>query len=416
MPTSNTIPNPSRTKRLHTRNLCRGSNRDCLDEVPIILLRVQVVLCKDLNPKDRNGSRDSSHLRSFVTVSYLGKRFQTPAFKHIHDELKDATFHFPICTSLVLKPGILKLVVWDKDVIRNKYLGEYSLPIDPWSKETGFAFDDPSNKVRHPTTEDQGGDFTPPQQLSASLVSSRPTTTAHGSICFKAGFVHPNFPGPGKILTDLVRAFPLSGSGHIGVVVLQIFDARDLLKWPNVTRTGWDVDPFVRVSTGDKVVGITRVIQHSQNPVWHEQLDFPVGESDKSILLTVFDRDKFTHNDYIGEAEIMISKLSGPLENVFKAGFYPDDLPAMHKFELSLTKTKKGRDYKTPKITVRASYQPYGTLWDHVCDMDLTRKISSGEPTPIPKSPSATLPIETIDPSSPTQTLLHCAPPRAITM
>ncbi|KAH8977927.1 hypothetical protein EDB86DRAFT_2816577 [Lactarius hatsudake] len=133
MSSSNTITNLSRTKRHHTCILCRGSSGDHLDETPIIIFRVQVILCNDLGTKDYNGSHDT-----FVTVSYLGKRFQTPVFKRSHDELKDATFHFPICTSLVLKPSTLELVVWNKDVIRNKYLGECSLPVDPWSKETGF--------------------------------------------------------------------------------------------------------------------------------------------------------------------------------------------------------------------------------------------------------------------------------------
>ncbi|KAI9439588.1 hypothetical protein H4582DRAFT_1537604 [Lactarius indigo] len=398
---SNTVPNPSRTKRLHTRILGHGSSRDYLDKAPIIILRVQVVSCKDLGAKDRNVSRDSSRLRSFVTVSYLGKRFRTPVFKRIHDELKDATFHFPICTSLVLKPGMLELVVWDKDIIRNKYLGECLLPIDPWSKETGFAFDDPDNKL-----------------LSVALVSPRSNKTTHGSISFKAGFVHPpNSPDPGKTLINLVRAFPLPDKGHIGIVVLQIFDAKDLPESPNVTRTGWDVDPFVKVSVDGKVVGTTRVIQHSRNPVWYEQLDFPVGDSDKPILLTVFDRDRFTPNDYIGQAEIKISELSGLPKNDFKAGLYPDDLPTMREFRRPLVSKKKGQgwEYKTPEITVRASYQPYEKLWDHVCNMDLTRKVSSVEPTPIPTSLRTTVPTETIDPSSSTQTP-HPAQPRAITI
>ncbi|KAH8991229.1 C2 domain-containing protein [Lactarius akahatsu] len=379
MSSSNTITNPSRTKRHHTCILCRGNSGDHLDETPIIIFRVQVILCNDLGTKGYNGSHDTSRLRSFVTVSYLGKRFQTPVFKRSHDELKDATFHFPICTSLVLKPSTLELVVWNKDVIRNKYLGECSLPVDPWSKETGFAFDDPSN-----------------ERLSVTLVSSRPTTTAHGSICFKAGFVHPNSPASGRTLIDLVRAFPLSDNGHIGIVVLEICSAKDLPNWPNVTHTGWDVDPFVKVSTGNKVVGTTRVIKHSRYPVWNQQLDFPVRQSDKSIRLAVFDWDRFTYDDYIGEAEINISEFSEPVKNVFKVGLYPDDLPTMREFELPLNPVKKpGRVYKThPVIKFRASYQPYGKLWNHVCDMDLTRKTSRGEPTSVPRSPGPASPTD----------------------
>ncbi|KAH9037349.1 hypothetical protein EDB84DRAFT_1437479 [Lactarius hengduanensis] len=358
MSSSKTIPNPSRTKRHHTCILCRGSSGDHLDEAPIIIFRVQVVLCNDLGTKDYNGSRDNtSRLRSFVTVSYLGKRFQTPVFKRSHDELNDATFHFPICTSLVLKPSTLELVVWNKDVIRNKYLGECSLPIDPWSKETGFAFDDPSNEPALST---------------------------------------PNSPDSGRTLIDLVRAFPLSDNGHIGIVVLEICSAKDLPNWPNVTHTGWDVDPFVKVSTGNKVVGTTRVIKHSRYPVWNQQLDFPVRQSDKSIRLAVFDWDRFTYNDYIGEAEINICEFSEPAKNVLKVGLYPDEFPTMRTFELALKPVKKpGGVYKThPVIKFRASYQPYGKLWDHVCDMDLTRKTSRGEPTSVPRSPGPASPTD----------------------
>ncbi|KAH8977928.1 hypothetical protein EDB86DRAFT_2997121 [Lactarius hatsudake] len=183
--------------------------------------------------------------------------------------------------------------------------------------------------------------------------------TAHGSICFKAGFGEHD---------RLVRAFPLSDNGHIGIVVLEICSAKDLPNWPNV-------------------VGTTRVIKHSRYPVWNQQLDFPVRQSDKSIRLAVFDWDRFTDN---------ISEFSEPVKNVFKVGLYPDDLPTMREFELPLKPVKKlGRVYKThPVIRFRASYQPYGKLWDHVCDMDLTRKTSRGEPTPVPRSPGPASPTD----------------------
>ena len=42
-----------------------------------------------------------------------------------------------------------------------------------------------------------------------------------------------------------------------------------------VTRTGWDMDPFVVISFGKKVFR-TRVIRHSLNPNWDEKLLFHV--------------------------------------------------------------------------------------------------------------------------------------------
>ncbi len=111
----------------------------------------------------------------------------------------------------------------------------------------------------------------------------------------------------------------------------------------------------MKVSTENKVVGTTRVIQHSRNPVWYQQLEFPVRKSDLSLSLrlTVFDRDKFTLNDYVGEAEIKISTLleRPAKDDDLNSGLYPDDLPTMRKFERPLTPVKKpGREYKTPPM------------------------------------------------------------------
>src|SRR6266702_2723817 len=179
MASSNTVLGPSRTTRHHTRILSSGTSRDSSspypDEAyPVVILRVQILSCHNLEPKDRNGHSDpcvrlplvlfrallnrpspphrSSRSCSFVIVSVFGKRFQTPVCKRELNpvyEAKDATFDFPFYTSLVFKLGTLKFVVWDKDIIRNNYLGEHSLPIDHWVKGTTLPFDDPGNEVRH---------------------------------------------------------------------------------------------------------------------------------------------------------------------------------------------------------------------------------------------------------------------------
>ncbi|KAI9449829.1 C2 domain-containing protein [Lactarius psammicola] len=367
MASSNTVPKPSRATQLHTLILGRGSNRDSFPYPdgprPVVILRVQVASCQKLEAKGRNG-----YIDPFVTVSFWGKRFQTPVCKRNLNpvyEAKHATFDFPVYTSLVFKLGTLEFVVWDKNIIRNNYLGEYSLPIDRLFKGTTFACDGPDNQVRG----DQSREFAP-QPLSVDLVSSRPTTTVRGTMTIKVGIVHPlnstglpNSERTYKPLIDLVRALPHSDKEHVGIVVLRIYGAKDLPKWPNVTHTGWDVDPFVKVSIGKKVVGSTGIIQHSRNPVWFHQLDFPVRESDLSlpIRLTVFDWDRFTYDDYIGEAEIeSISTLIGwPAINDLNTGLYPDDLLNMPQFELPLVPVKKpGRVYKTtPMITFRSHGQ-----------------------------------------------------------
>lgn len=73
--------------------------------------------------------------------------------------------------------------------------------------------------------------------------------------------------------------------------------AKNLPRWRNMTRTGWDMDPFCIVSFGQKVFR-TRVIRHSRNPVWDERLFFHVKRHEHAfqILFTLFDWDKISSN------------------------------------------------------------------------------------------------------------------------
>lgn len=91
-------------------------------------------------------------LSSFVTVSVLSTRFQTPVCKRTLSPVyaaKDATFDFPIYMSLADKLGVLEFVIWDKDMLKKEYMGEHALPLDEWFKGTAFGFDDPDNQVCH---------------------------------------------------------------------------------------------------------------------------------------------------------------------------------------------------------------------------------------------------------------------------
>ena len=68
-----------------------------------------------------------------------------------------------------------------------------------------------------------------------------------------------------------------------------------------VTRTGWDMDPFVVVSFSKKIFR-TRVIRHSLNPTWDEKLLFHVRryETTFSVHFAVLDWDKLSSNDHVG--------------------------------------------------------------------------------------------------------------------
>ncbi|KAH8991225.1 C2 domain-containing protein [Lactarius akahatsu] len=327
-----------------SRTVTRGGNRDPSSvETPVVVLRVQVLSCHDLKAKDRSGYSDP-----YAIVSILGKQFYTPVCKRNLNpvyEPKDATFDFPIYVSQVNMLGTLDFAVWDKDLVRDDFLGKYSLPVHQWFRGTAFAFNDRNNLP-----------------FSVRLAPLHPTKPVYGTICFKVGLVHPpnstSLPDFGRTYNALIS--------HGGIVLLEICCAKDLPKWPNMTHTGWDMDPFVEVSIGEEVKR-TKVIQHSRDPVWDEQLLFHVRGADLShpIQLTVIDWDKITSHDPVGKAEINITAILERAEKKKKelnTGLYSVNFPSMVRFECFLTKISKRTWTSNPTLTFRASYQSYVTL------------------------------------------------------
>lgn len=111
----------------------------------------------------------------------------------------------------------------------------------------------------------------------------------------------------------------------------------------SVTRTGWDMDPFVVVSFGKKVFR-TRVIRHSLNPKWDEKLLFHVRryEAQFSVQFSVLDWDKLTSNDHIGDVTISLSEF---LANAPK----PD--PDTGLYSASADGTHDMKEFKLPLKT-----------------------------------------------------------------
>ncbi|KAM7509075.1 hypothetical protein LguiA_019528 [Lonicera macranthoides] len=67
-------------------------------------------------------------------------------------------------------------------------------------------------------------------------------------------------------------------------------------------------DPYVILSLGDQSVK-TRVIKKNLNPVWNEQLMLSIPEDVPPLKLLVYDKDRFSTDDFMGEAEIDIQPL-----------------------------------------------------------------------------------------------------------
>ncbi|KAF8160416.1 hypothetical protein BJ912DRAFT_1035445 [Pholiota molesta] len=187
----------------------------------------------------------------------------------------------------------------------------------------------------------------------------------------------------------------------VGIVMLEIQSADDLPRLANMTRTGWDMDPFVVISFGKKVFR-TRVVRHSRSPVWDEKLLFHVRRYETAfrIQLTVLDWDKLSSNDHVGDASLEVSELvAGAPQPDPVTGLYP------WSAERPLA-TEKGMPWEAkhaPTIRFRAKYQPYDALrqrfWRQYLkqyDTDDTGRLSHLELTSMLDSLGSTLTRTTI--------------------
>jgi phosphatidylserine decarboxylase len=201
--------------------------------------------------------------------------------------------------------------------------------------------------------------------------------------------------------------------------MLEIQGAADLPKLKNMTRTGFDMDPFVVISFSKKVFR-TRVIRHSLNPTWDEKLLFHVRRYETSfkVQMTVLDWDKLSSNDHVGDAWLDVGELvrDAPQPDP-RTGLYADvcgendtegsgEGREMKQFCLPLTTAKEmpWEAKHNPTISFRAKFQPYAELrqrfWAQYLkqyDTDDTGSISHVELTSMLDSLGSTLSAQTID-------------------
>jgi phosphatidylserine decarboxylase len=101
-----------------------------------------------------------------------------------------------------------------------------------------------------------------------------------------------------------------AASDVAGVLFLEVKKVTDLPPEKNMTKTTFDMDPFVVTSLGRKTYR-TRVVNHNLNPVYDEKLVFQVQKSEQnfSLYFAVVDRDKFSGNDFVGTTSFPLEKV-----------------------------------------------------------------------------------------------------------
>jgi phosphatidylserine decarboxylase len=147
------------------------------------------------------------------------------------------------------------------------------------------------------------------------------------------------------------RAYNFAGSDNDvnGVVFMEVVKITDLPPERNVTRTSFDMDPFVVVALGRRVLR-TKVVRHNLNPVYNEKMIFQImrNETGYSLTFSVIDRDSLSGNDFVASTSFPVAKMiaNGPEEDP-ETGLYdlpepPEYSPAVQqkgRFRLPLSRT-----------------------------------------------------------------------------
>ena len=147
-------------------------------------------------------------------------------------------------------------------------------------------------------------------------------------------------------------------------------DAMIMLTLMQVTKTGFDMDPFVVASLGRKTYR-TRVIRHNLNPVFDEKMVFQVmrHEQNYSMSFSVVDRDKLSGNDFVGTANFPLSNViscapeADPETGLYSLPEPPDTsmvlpTPKHSRFRLPLSRTSSATSLNKvsrPGLTTRSS-------------------------------------------------------------
>ncbi|CAH0059229.1 unnamed protein product [Clonostachys solani] len=105
-------------------------------------------------------------------------------------------------------------------------------------------------------------------------------------------------------------AFTNGDSDVMGIIFLEICRITDLPPESNLTRTSFDMDPFVVASLGKKTYR-TKRIRHNLNPVYNEKMIFQIQPHEKaySFAFTVIDHDKYSGNDFVASCTLPIQEI-----------------------------------------------------------------------------------------------------------
>ncbi|KAK4217164.1 phosphatidylserine decarboxylase-domain-containing protein [Rhypophila decipiens] len=168
--------------------------------------------------------------------------------------------------------------------------------------------------------------------------------------------------------------FTNGGSDVVGIIYLEISHITDLPPESNLTKTTFDMDPFVVASLGKKTYR-TKTIRHNLNPVFNEKMIFQVlgHEQTYSFAFTVIDHDKYSGNDFIASVNLPLKEIvdkapqADPETGLYKLKEIPEYTPVQQRSRFkrlglsrtssaaSLSKLARPPLSKNPSVLTNAS-------------------------------------------------------------
>ncbi|GME43644.1 C2 calcium-dependent membrane targeting [Neofusicoccum parvum] len=330
-----------------------------------LLLRTSVLKGRDLAAKDKSGTSDP-----YLVLTLGDAKEATPAINKTLNPEWNQTFDLPV---VGVQSLLLEAVCWDKDRFSKDYMGEFDVALEDiftsnnarseqkWfplqSRKSGKKKSEVSGEVllQFELVDPANASATPEQiyQKFLSIAVSTPSAEEDDEDLERmdSGDLEETDDEESSDETDDLdkaekkkekkrkrlrlkklrrkakeRAYEFYGSSDVaGVLFLEIQKITDLPPEKNITRTGFDMDPFVVTSLGKKTYR-TRAIRHNLNPVFEEKLVFQVmkHETNYSLNFQVVDKDKLSNHDYVGAANF-------PLENCVSVAPHADPITGLYK-------------------------------------------------------------------------------------
>ncbi|KAG0129346.1 phosphatidylserine decarboxylase-domain-containing protein [Tuber indicum] len=309
-----------------------------------LVLKATAVQGRNLAPKDKNGFSDP-----YLVLSLGDYRFQTEAIQKTLNPTWNDTFEMPLSG---VSTSTVECVCWDKDMFGKDYMGEFGATLEDiflngevnpeprWFPlkssrkkaqisgeiQLQFSLSDSSNEAAPPeeiaakwqawqgnfvtTPNPSGDDQDPLSQDLGDELPSEDDDEVGDTESIMAGKKTKKGKKKDKRIKKGGHYELFNGTDVVGVIFLEINSITDLPPERNVTRTGFDMDPFVVVSLG-KSTFRTRHIRHSLNPVFDEKMVFQVlrQEQNYSLNFAVVDRDKFSSNDFVAQTNFALKEI-----------------------------------------------------------------------------------------------------------